>query len=323
MIKSGTTCFNDMYWHMLSAAHGVEDSGIRGIISGVVFDNFDSEKGEKELKRSIKDLAAMRSETGQRVMAAYGPHAVYTVSNELLLKIAECAKREEILIHIHMAETEKENQDYLERTGKRPVELLGDLGFFGPNVIIAHSVWFNDQDIEILSKFDVKASHNPTSNMKLSIGSAIPYDKLKKAGIKVCLGTDGCASNNNLDMFESMKIATLLQKFHTNNQTIMPAPEVFSMATANGAKALGLNAGELIEGKLADVVLLDLKHPSMVPNHDTISNIVYSANGSVVRTTICDGKPLMIDRQVEGEDEVLAKCQEHASKLMQRDNEDR
>jgi len=220
------------------------------------------------------------------------------------------------MVHIHLAETEKENLDYIEREGSRPIKRLGELGVLGPNVIAAHSVWLNKQDIKILGKHDVKISHNPTSNMKLSIGKAISYEEMKKANLTVGLATDGCASNNNLDMFESMKIATLLQKFHTNEQTVMPAHEVFDMATINGARSLGLNAGEIAEGKLADILLIDLKHVSMVPNHDIISNLVYSANGSVVNTTICNGQILMIDRIVKDEFKVMETCQKHAANLV-------
>jgi 5-methylthioadenosine/S-adenosylhomocysteine deaminase len=316
MIKSGTTCFNDMYWHMLSAARAVEDAGIRGVISGVVFDNFDPNKAEKEMTRSIQEISELKSTTSNRIIPSYGPHAVYTVSNDLLMSIAERAKKEGILLHIHLAETEKENADYQERYGKRPVILLDDLGFFGSNVVLAHGVWFTEEEIKILGNNNVKISHNPTSNMKLAVGNAIQYERMKSAGIIVSLGTDGCASNNNLDMFESMKIATLLQKFNTNNQTVMPADDVFKMATVNGAESLGLDAGAISEGALADILLIDLKHPSMVPNHDLVSNIVYSGTGSIVKTTICDGKVLMLDRVVEGEDDVIAKCQEHAERLV-------
>jgi 5-methylthioadenosine/S-adenosylhomocysteine deaminase len=316
MLRSGTTCFNDMYWHPLSAAQAVEDSGIRGAISGVVFDNFDTKKGEKELAKALQDVKDMKATYSERVIPAYGPHAVYTVSNELLVKISEHTRNEDVILHIHLAETEKENQDYQQRTGKRPVELLSELGFFGPNVIAAHGVWFNDADIKLLGQYDVKISHNPTSNMKLSVGDAVKYEALKSAGVTVTLGTDGCASNNNLDMFESMKIATLLQKYNTDNETVMPAKEVFEMATINGASALRLDAGEITVGKLADILLIDLKHPAMIPNHDLISNLVYSASGGVVSSTICDGKVLMLDRHVEGEEEVVEKCQKHAEELM-------
>jgi 5-methylthioadenosine/S-adenosylhomocysteine deaminase len=316
MIKTGTTCFNDMYWHMTSTARAVDDAGIRAGISGVFFDNLDPEKGEKELNKNLEQVKKLKENSSSRIIPALGPHAIYTVSNELLNKIAEAARKKDLLIHIHIAETEKEVLDYIDRTGKRPIELLEEDGFFGPNVLACHSVWLNDKDIKTLSKFDVKISHNPTSNMKLAVGRAISYEKLKSSGLTVSLGTDGCASNNNLDMFETMKLATLLQKFQTNEQTIMPAHEVFDMATINGAKALRLNAGVIEEGKLADILLIDLKAPTMTPNHDLISNLVYSANGSVVTTTICDGKVLMLNRKVKDEAKVIEKCQDHASKLV-------
>jgi len=295
MIKSGTICFNDMYWHMTSAAAAVDDAGIRGIISGVVFDNFKKEKGEILLKKSLQDIKELKETTGSRLIPSFGPHAIYTVSNELLHKIAEVAAKEDLLIHFHLAETEKENLDYIDRVGAHPVEKLAELGFLGSNLIAAHGVWFSDQDIKLLGEHNVKVSHNPVSNMKLAVGGAIKYEALKSAGVTVSLGTDGCASNNNLDMFESMKIATLLQKYH---------------------------GGVILEGKLADILLIDLKHPAMTPNHDLISNLVYSANGSVVKTTICDGKVLMLDRKVENEEEVLEKSGEHAMNLIQRAKKD-
>ena len=318
MIKTGTICFNDMYWHMLEAAHAVDDAGIRAIISGVVFDNFDAEKGAKVLKRSVQEIEELKENRSSRIIPAFGPHAVYTVSNELLQKISDLAREQKLLIHIHLAETEKENSDYIERTGKRPVDVLAELDFLGPNVLAAHSIWLNKKDIRTLSKYDVKISHNPSSNMKLAVGDAIHYTALKSAGLTVSLGTDGCASNNNLDMFESMKIAALLQKYQTNDQTVLPSHEAFEMATVNGARSFGLDAGLLEEGKLADILLIDLKQPSMIPKHNLISNLVYSANGSVVKTTICDGKILMLDRNVDGEEEVISKCQEIALNLRDR-----
>jgi 5-methylthioadenosine/S-adenosylhomocysteine deaminase len=307
-----------MYYYTVSAAKAVRDAGIRAAISGVVFDNFNEEKGEKELNRSIDEIQKMQEMSCSRIIPAFGPHAVYTVSNELLHKIAELATKQELLIHIHLAETEKENQDYIDRVGKRPVEKLEELNFLGANVVAAHCVWFNEKDIQILGKHDVKISHNPVSNMKMAVGKAISYEALNSAGLTVSLGTDGCASNNNLDMFESMKVASLLQKFQTNNQTVLPVYDAFKMATLNGAKSLGLNSGVIEEGKLADILLIDLKHPTMTPNHDLISNLVYSANGSVVTTTICEGNVLMLDRKVKDEIEVIEKSHEHAVKLVEK-----
>jgi 5-methylthioadenosine/S-adenosylhomocysteine deaminase len=170
--------------------------------------------------------------------------------------------------------------------------------------------------MELLKKNDVKIVHNPVSNMKLSAGR-MPYEELKKTGLyaNIALGTDGCASNNNLDMFEEMKIASLLQKAF-GSPTSMPANETFELATRNAAKMFRLNSGVLEEGKLADVVLLDLKHAELTPNHNLTSNIVYSANGGCVDTVICDGKILMAGRKVEGEEEIRDRAKEVAYELV-------
>ena len=175
----------------------------------------------------------------------------------------------------------------------------------------------NKKDIEILARNDVKVSHNPTSNMKLASG-IMPYKELKNAGITVSLGTDGCASNNNLDMFESMKFASLGQKAFYNDQTVMQSKEAFELATTNGAKALRLNAGLLRENMLADLVLIDLKRVEFTPNYNLISNLVYSANGSCVDTVICDGKILMENHVINGEEEILKKVDEISQDLISR-----
>ncbi len=318
MIKSGTTCFNDMYWHIEAAAKAVGESGIRGVLSGVFIDINDVAKGKQQLTENFNLVNELQGKADGRVITALGPHSIYTVSPEMLAEIAELAKKNQLLIHFHLAETKKENEDYIENTGKRPVEHLDELGLLCPNLVAAHSVWFNKRDLEILAKYDVKAVHNPVSNMKLSVGSAIPYKEMQAVGLTISLGTDGCASNNNLDMFESMKIATLLQKYHTGDETVMPANEVFQMVTINGAKTLGLDTGVIEEGKLADIALIDLTCPEMTPNYDLTSNIVYSGNGSIVDTLICDGKIIMENRAVPGEEEVINKAREISKDLVKR-----
>jgi 5-methylthioadenosine/S-adenosylhomocysteine deaminase len=172
--------------------------------------------------------------------------------------------------------------------------------------------------MEILAKYNVKISHNPISNMKLGVGAMLAYKDLKKAGCHVSLGTDGAASNNNLDMFDSMKFAALAQKMYISDPTVLSAQEVFDIATRSGAQALRVNSGEIKEGKLADIALIDLKGPSFTPNHNLISNIVYSANGSCVDTTICNGRILMIDKKVESEEKVLEQAQDAALNLVNR-----
>ncbi|RLI87510.1 MAG: amidohydrolase [Candidatus Altiarchaeales archaeon] len=317
MIKTGTTCFNDMYWRMNGAVKAVDEMGIRAVLSGVFIDLFDGEIGKKEVKntkRFIKEIKALKNE---RIIPALGPHALYTVSRENLQWIREYSDKENLLIHFHLAETERENKECVERYGKKPVPFLEEINFLGENLVAAHCNWLDRKDIEILSKFNVKISHNPVSNMKLSSGF-LPYTKMRNSGLVISLGTDGCASNNNLDMFESMKFAALLQKIHRNEPTVMPAEEAFQLATLNGAKSLQINSGIIEEEKLADIVLIDLKRPELAPNHNLISNLVYSANGSCVDTVICDGRILMQNRKVDGEGEILKKVWEVASDLVSR-----
>jgi 5-methylthioadenosine/S-adenosylhomocysteine deaminase len=318
MIKTGTTTFNDMYYHGEIAAKAVEEMGIRGVLSEVFFDLFDETKGKKGKRKVIKGIEELRKFKNGRIIPALGPHAVYTVSSEGLQWVKEFADKNDLLIHFHLAETMQENDDFKEEHGIRPVPYLEKIGFLGENLIAAHCVWLNKEDMKILAKQGVKISHNPISNMKLAVGSALPYKDLKDAGCVVSLGTDGCASNNNLDMFESMKFAALSQKAHVKDPTVMPAIEVFDMATKYGAGAIRLNAGEIKEGKLADLILLNLHALSFTPNHNLISNIVYAANGSCVDTTICDGKVLMKEGKVEGERFIMDKAIEVARELIKR-----
>ena len=318
MIKPGTTCFNDMYFHGEVAAKAVDEMGIRGVLSEVFFDLFDETKGEKGRKKVESGVAALREYKNGRIIPALGPHALYTVSGEGLSWVAEFAEKNDLIIHFHLAETEKENEDFLEQHKKRPAAYLDELGFLGANLVVAHCVWLNKIDIATLASKDVKISHNPQSNMKLAVGNMLHYSDLKEAGCTMSLGTDGCASNNNLDMFETMKFAALGQKLFSDDPTVMPAHETFGMATVGGARALGINAGDIKEGLLADILLLDLKKPCFTPNHNLTANIVYSANGSCVDTTICDGQILMEGGVMEGEEAIMEKAGSVAGDLVYR-----
>jgi 5-methylthioadenosine/S-adenosylhomocysteine deaminase len=279
---------------------------------------FDKETGDRGIKKVKKGIEVLKSYDDGRIIPALGPHAIYTVSEEKLQWTKEFADKNGLLIHLHLAETESENKEFIEKKGMRPVPFLEKIGFLCENLLLAHCVWLDKNDMEILAKHKVKISHNPISNMKLTVGAMLPFTDLKEAGCTVSLGTDGCASNNNLDMFESMKFAALGQKMYTMDPTVLSAKEVFHMATRSGAAALGVNSGEIVQGKLADIVLIDLKSPSFTPNHNLISNIVYSANGSCVDTTICDGKVLMENGKVEGQEEILNTAQKVAFELVKR-----
>jgi 5-methylthioadenosine/S-adenosylhomocysteine deaminase len=321
MITSGTTCFNDMYFHGEVAAKAVDEMGIRGVLSEVFFDLFDETKGKKGRKKVETGVAALKEYKNGRIIPALGPHALYTVSGDGLSWVAEFAEKNDLLIHFHLAETEKEIEDFIEKHKKRPIAFLDELGFLGKNLVAAHCVWLNKTDITAMAAQGVKISHNPQSNMKLSVGNMLHYRDLKESGCTVSLGTDGCASNNNLDMFETMKFAALGQKLFSDDPTIMPATESFEMATKSGARALGINTGEIMEGLLADILLLDLKKPCFTPNHNLTANIVYSANGSCVDTTICDGRILMEGGVVEGEEAIMEKAGTVAADLVARNPE--
>ena len=317
MIKSGTTFFHDMYWHLKGSLRAADEAGIRAALSSVVIDLFDPEKAE-EMKKMVKEEFEKYKDFSERIQIVLGPHAIYTVSKETLAWTAKFAEKHDILIHFHLSETKKEVDDCIEQHGKKPVEYLNDIGFLSERLIACHSVWLNEREIELLAKNNVTVVNNPTSNMKLAVGDYFKYQALKKAGVNICLGTDGCASNNNLDMFEEMKFAALLQKFGANNPTEISAKEVFDLATVNGAKVFRIDTGVIKEGKKADLLLIDLKQPEITPVHDLTSNIVYSANAYCVDTTICDGKILMQNRKVEWESEIIEKAKEVAQDLVTR-----
>jgi len=317
MAKTGTACFNDMYFFSQETAKAAVDAGIRAVVSEVLFDPLDPEKDERSfaaLKKSIKEL----KKTGSLITPAIGPHAIYTLGRESLAKEAEFSKKEKLLVHFHLSETEKEVKDCIEKYGKRPVEFLDELGFFSKRSLNAHCVWLNAKEIKILAKRKARAINCPVSNQKLSVGKAMPFRALSKAGVLVSLGTDGSASNNSLDLFAEMKAAALMQKFSSSNPTEMTAKEAFTLCTCNAAESIGLNAGSIEEGKLADLCLVDLKNVKLVPGHNLLAGLVYSADGSCIDTTICNGKIAMEAGKVEGEEEIIEKAQKQAFDLVQR-----
>ena len=318
MIRSGTTAFNDMYFFMENTARAVEESGIRAVLSYGFIDLFDAEKREREIKATENLAAHVRSLNNPRIKSAVGPHAIYTVSKEGLEWCAESAQEHRTGIHIHLSETEKEVNDCIERYGRRPSALLEECGILTPGTVAAHCCWVDDTECRLLGKYGVSVSHNPVSNMKLATGRAMPSPALLEAGVNVCLGTDGCASNNNLDMFEEMKVAALLQKFYGNNPTVLPAPEALLMATAHGAKALGFGTGTLAAGAPADIILASTHTACNTPLHNATSNLVYSCNGGVVETTICDGRVLMLEHEIPGAEGILEGASRAAHDLVRR-----
>ncbi|MCX6700827.1 MAG: amidohydrolase family protein [Methanomicrobiales archaeon] len=318
MIKTGTTAFNDMYFFMEDAARAVDEAGIRAVLSHGFIDLNLPDKRENECRATEKLVSSIKSMNNRRIRAAVGPHAIYTVSPEGLNWCADFAASEKIGTHIHLSETEKEVQDCISQYGKRPACHLDDCGILTPSTIAAHCCWLDEDECALMGKRNVNISHNPASNMKLATHRAMPYHWLKAAGVNVCLGTDGCASNNNIDMFEEMKTAALLQKFFWNDPTVLPAPEALAMATSNGARALSTGTGSLTTGAPADIILISTRTACNIPLHNQTSNLVYACSGSSVDTTICNGRVLMHERHVLNEEEVLNGSAEAAIQLVRR-----
>ncbi|WP_455633074.1 amidohydrolase [Parabacteroides sp.] len=317
MIKSGTTTFFDMYHKFRGTADATEEMGLRGVIAGVCFDHFQPDQAEK-CKRHNEKLVEEVNGYSKRIQYALGPHAIYTVSGELLQWCHQFAMEYNIPIHLHLAETEGEVENSIKHFGLSPVRYLYKLGILSPRLIIAHGIYIDDDEIRMLADHAVKVVHNPASNMKLASGIHFKFKEMRQRGITVGLGTDGCSSSNNLDMIEAMKLASLLGKAWRKDPEALTANEMLQAATAEGASMFGLKAGRIKEGYLADLCLIDLNTPAFTPNFNFVSNLVYAANGSCVDTVICDGKILMENKKVPGEDEIMEKAAEIAYNLMKR-----
>ena len=306
MIKSGTTCFNDMYFFMDHVARAADEAGLRGILSHGMIDFGDENKRKQEFKETRRIINKCHNTGEGRIKVAFGPHSPYTCSQELLEQVKTESAKYGIGIHIHVSETQKEVSDVLEIHGRRPFEYLDEIGFLGGEVTAAHAVWLSNSEIDIIKQRDVKISHNPSSNMKLSSGVS-PVSELLRRGVSVSLGTDGPASNNNMDMLEEMKIAALLQKVTTMDPTTLAADEVFKMATITGAESLGLEnvIGSIEVGKKADLALVDMRTPQLTPFRNPVSHLVYAANGGNIDTVICNGEILMENRELLTLDEAM------------------
>lgn len=318
MLRSGTTTFFDMYHKPDATAQAVEEMGLRAVLSEACFDHFKPELTERS-KRNIRHRFGQVSGCGERIKYALGPHAIYTVSGELLRWSYDFAKDMNLLIHLHLAETEGETRQCLERFGTTPVRYLHRLGVLAPNLVLAHVLYVDEEEIKMLADNGVKVVHNPASNMKLASGYQFRYQEMREAGITVALGTDGCSSSNNLDMIEAMKLASLLGKAWRKDPEALPCDEMLYAATRAGADIAGLKAGEIAEGYLADLCLIDLNLPVFTPNFNFVSNFVFAANGSCVDTVICNGRIVMRDKKVTGEEYIMEQAARVAYDLIKRD----
>ena len=308
MIRSGTTTFNDQYWFSPFARQAAREMGIRPYISFVILDHFDQEVARDQRRKCLK-LYDRSRDWDEASHLAMSVHSVYTVSEEMILWASGFAVDHGMKLHIHLAETEKEDIDCRKaHGGLSPTEYLDSLGVLGPHVIAAHSLWLSDRDVEILGRHKVNCVHNINSNAKLSSGFRFRYDELRDAGANVCLGTDGASSSNNLDMLETMKTSALFQKAWREDPSRMPLHELMDAATVNGARALGLETGEIREGAIADLSIVDTDNSAFLSPGSFLANLVYAAHSDVISSVIARGRFVMRNRVVPGEDEILTEA---------------
>jgi len=306
MIKSGTTTFNDQYFFEESTAKAAAEVGMRAMLSRCIIG--DGEGADARIKESEELYNLWHNASDGKIKICVGVHAPYTCTPDTIKKSVTLAKKLDTPIHIHYLETEDEINQVNERYNKTVTEYLKETGIFESKTILAHGVWINENDAEELKKYDTAVIHNPISNQKLGSGIANIKMLLEK-GITVGIGTDGQGSTNTLDMFEEIKSTAYLQKVVNKSATAISGYDVLKMATIDGAKALGLDKeiGSIEVGKKADIIIIDLDKPHLIPVHDIYSTLAYSVNGADVETVIIDGKIIMENRQMLTIDEEMVK----------------
>jgi 5-methylthioadenosine/S-adenosylhomocysteine deaminase len=299
MIESGTTTFADMYYFEEEIAKATVEAGLRAVLGQTIiqFPVADAKTPAEGLARAERFIREFKD--AGLVVPAVAPHALYTNDRATLLASADLSRRYSVPVLIHFAETEDEVRIAREQSGATPAAYLESLGFWAPNTLAAHAIWVTDDDLAILKRRGVGLSHNPESNMKLASGAA-PVVKYLAAGVALGLGTDGAASNNDLDMFEAMRQASLLAKHVTKDPTAVPARAALDLATIGGARALHMDrlVGSLDPGKRADLITVSMRSARQTPIYDPVSHLVFVTRGDDVRTTIVNGKVLMKGRQV-------------------------
>ena len=302
MMKSGTTCFNDMQMNIHQTTRAVKESGMRAVICRGLVGSGNDEAGQSRLRQAYEERDAAKD--CDRLTFKLGPHAPYTCDDEFLKIVAAEAKKEHMGIHTHLSESEI--SQIQEKYGCTPIALAEKCGIFDVPAIVAHCVQVTDEDIDILKRKNVSVVTNPASNMKLGNGFA-PVAKMLEKGVNVCLGTDGAASNNCLNMFHELSLLTLIHKGTGRTPQCVSAKEGFRIATINGARALGLEKeiGSIEVGKKADLAILNLNTPSLTPRNNLIAGLSYSANGSEVDTVIINGQITMEGRRILTMDEQL------------------
>jgi len=323
MIRSGTTAFADMYFEVPDIAKVVEQAGLRALLGyGSISAGRDHETAESEMLTGLSVARDLDGYADGRVQTAFMPHSLTTVDKQYLREFVPRARADDIPLHFHANETVEEVRPIVEEYGQRPLEYADDVGMLDSDDFFAHGVHLDETEIDLVAERGTGVVHCPASNMKLASGMA-PVQRMLDAGVTVGLGTDGAASNNDLDMFDEMRDAAMLGKLQTDDASAVSAETVVRMATENGAAILGLDSGRIEAGANADLAVVDLEKPHLTPAHDLVSHLAYAVRGSDVRHTVCDGSVLMRDREIQTLDEatVRQRAQDRADDLVARAQE--
>jgi len=316
MIRTGTTTFNDQYWFFKDSLKAAREMGIRIATGYDLLDKGDPAEADRQKEQCVRVTEEFLPQSDDGFIYELDFHAVYSVSEPMIVWIAEYAKQHDLNLHIHLSETRKEVEDCkAAHGGLTPVEYLDRLGVLSPRLIAAHSLWLTDHDIQLLGEHGVNCVHNINSNTKLSSGYKFLYNEMKAAGINLCIGTDGCASSNNLDMLEAMKTSAIFQKAWRNDPSALPLDELLDMATVNGAKAIRMDTGRLEEGAVADMNIIDTDNSFFLSPGPFLANLVYSSHSDCIDSVICNGRFLMRHREIAGEREIIEQARKVISKL--------
>jgi len=320
MIRSGTTAFADMYFFMDEVADVVAEAGVRARLGhGCITVGKDDEAAHEDFEHGLQFTREYNDTADGRIKTMFTPHSLTTVDERFYREYVPAARKAGIPIHLHANETVSEVEPLVDQYDKRPLEYADDLGLLHSDSFLAHGVHVDETEIELLAERGTAVIHCPASNMKLASGMA-PVQKILDAGAPVGLGTDGPASNNDLDMFDEMRDAAMLGKLAANDASAVAAPTVVEMATAGSATATGLGSGRLEAGANADLAVVDLTGEHLTPQHDLVSHLAYAARGSDVRHTVCDGEVLMRDRELQtlDLDAVIEEASKRADDLIAR-----
>ena len=306
MIKSGTTTFNDQYWFCPHARQAALDMGMRPVVSFVFLDSNNPDMARRQ-REACQRLYERTLAWGDESQFAISIHSVYTVCKDNVLWANRFALDHGLKVHLHLSETKAENEDCRKaHDGLSPTQYFDQLGILGPHVIAAHCLYLSDEDVRILGSHKVNCVHNVHSNLKLASGYTFRYQELRDAGANVCLGTDGAASANDMDMLSHMKTAAILQKAWRSDPQSMPIRELMDCATVNGARALGIDTGVIREGAWADLSLVDLNNTYFLSPGTVSANLVYAASSEAISSVMVRGRWVMRDRQVPGERDIIA-----------------